>query len=455
LRRFSLLVIVRVLLLVATTFTLAFIFGDERLLFNHIILAVIIAFQVWEMIHFVGRTNRELSRLFNAVRHQDFSATFQQGLSGTSFKELETSMNEVVRAYKTVKIQREAQFHLLQSLVSQIQVGILVLGDDDEITLFNPTAEMLLGIKGTRNWRLVKQLKPGFAQSVQDLGGSGRKLTELTDGSYTRMVSLDVQTIQLLERPCTLITLQDINSEIEQKEIEAWHKLIRILTHEIMNSVTPIASLTETMQSMLTARDGSPRRTGDISEETVSDIRFSLETIQKRSEGLLKFVDTYRKLTRVPKPTLESVDLTDLFASVERLMSDSLSQKSIVLSAEVKPGVGSVLLDRSLIEQVLINLITNSMYALEGRPAPYVHLSAYKSGGSLTIEVRDNGKGIPAKELTEIFVPFFSTRRGGSGIGLSLSKQIVSLHGGTVKVSSQEGKGTSFYLRFGNTRLVT
>ena len=449
-RRFSLLVLLRVLLLVATTLTFAFIFGDERLLFNHIILGAIILFQVWEMIHFVGRTNRELARLFNAVRHQDFTVTFQQGLSGSSFKELENSMNEIVKAYKTVKIQREAQFHLLQSLVSQIQVGIMVVGAADEITVFNPTAETLLGIKGTRNWRLLKQLNPGFTRSVDELGGNGRKLTELKDGGHTRIVSLDVRTFQLMERPCTLITFQDINREIEQKEIEAWHRLIRILTHEIMNSVTPIASLTETMQGLLTTPDGTQRQAGDIGEETVADIRFSLETIQKRSEGLLKFVDTYRKLTRVPKPMPERVNLNDLFSSVERLMSDTLSKRGITLEFKTEPGLSPVLLDRALIEQVLINLITNSMYALEGRPSPFIHLSAYTTGGSLTIEVHDNGKGIPAKELNEIFVPFFSTRKDGSGIGLSLSKQIVSLHGGTIKVSSQEGKGTSFYLRFGD-----
>ncbi|MFO7259254.1 MAG: ATP-binding protein [Bacteroidota bacterium] len=451
-RRFSLLVIFRVLLLVATTMTFAFIFGDERLIFNHIILGAVIIFQVWEMIHFVGRTNSELTRLFNAVRHQDFSATFQQGLTGSSFKELESSMNEVIRAYKTVKIQREAQFHLLQSLVSQIQVGILVIADRDEITLFNPTAETLLGIQGTRNWNMVKQLNPDFARTVEELGGNGRKLTELKDGRDTRMVSLDVRTIQLMERPCILITIQDINSEIEQKEIEAWHKLIRILTHEIMNSVTPIASLTETMQGLLASPDGSQRRAGDISEETAADIRFSLETIQKRSEGLLKFVDTYRKLTRVPKPSPERVYLRELFSSVERLMSDSLAQRGILLEYKTEPGLEFVHLDRALIEQVLINLITNSMYALEGRPSPFIQLSAYTNNGSVIIEVSDNGKGIPAKELNEIFVPFFSTRKDGSGIGLSLSKQIVSLHGGTIKVSSQERKGTSFYLRFGDIR---
>lgn len=447
-RHFTILVIIRMLLLAATMLTFAFIFGDERLFFNHIILATIIVFQVGEMIRFVGRTNRELARLFNAVRHNDFSVTFQQGISGSSFRELDAGMNEIIKAYKTVKIQREAQFHLLQALLSHIHVGIIVLADEDEIILFNPTAETLIGIKGTRNWRLVRQSNPAFAGVVDDLGENSRKLVELKAGEQSHMVSLDVRTIQLMEKPHKLITFQDINSEIEQKEIEAWHKLIRILTHEIMNSVTPIASLTETMQGMLTSPGGAQIQAGDISEETIGDIRFSLETIQKRSEGLLKFVDTYRKLTRVPKPVLEPVNLSELLASVERLMHESLSRNGISMSVEIDPNVIPVRVDRILIEQVLINLITNSIHALEGRPSPAVVMYAYTTGGSLTIEVRDNGKGIPQKELNEIFIPFFSTKKDGSGIGLSLSRQIVSLHGGTIKVSSHEGKGTSFYLTF-------
>src|SRR5690606_30610236 len=204
------------------------------------------------------------------------------------------------------------------------------------------------------------------------------------------MVSLDVRTIQLVEKPHKLITFQDINNEIEQKEIEAWHKLIRILTHEIMNSVTPIASLTETMQGMLAGNEGEQTPAGNISEETVADIRFSLETIQKRSEGLLKFVETYRKLTRVPKPALETVGIQDLFASVERLMHESLARHDIALTISIDPGSLNAQLDRTLIEQVLINLVTNSIHALEGHANPKVSLSAYRTNGMLTIEVHDN-----------------------------------------------------------------
>ncbi|HEX5167747.1 MAG TPA: ATP-binding protein [Cyclobacteriaceae bacterium] len=447
-RRFYFLVIVRVILLVVSISVLAFIFGDERLFFNHIILGTIIVLQVLELIRFVNRTNRELSRLFNALIHSDFSITFQGGFRDKSFKHLENSLNQVVNAYKTVKIEREAQFHLLQMLVNQINVGIIAIEHEADISIINPTAEELLNVKGVRNWRLLHQFNPSFTKAVEELGENGRKLIELKSAGQTRMLSVDVHTSSLLDKPHKLITFQDINSEIEQKEIEAWHKLIRILTHEIMNSVTPISSLTETMQGLLENNEGDQRKLSDLSDDTISDIRFSLKTIHKRSEGLLNFVDAYRKLTKTPKPTFERVNVKDLFLSVEKLMHEELNKRGIRLDITVMPTVTSISMDRALIEQVLINLITNSMHALGGRPHPKILMSAYAEGRFFTIEITDNGKGISEKELNDIFVPFFSTRKEGSGIGLSLSKQILSLHGGSIRVRSSPGEGTSFYLNF-------
>lgn len=449
-KRFYLLLIVRVLLLVSTLGILAFIFGDERLFFNHIILGVIIILQVVELIRFVNRTNRELARLFNAITHSDFSVSFHEGFRDKSFKQLEDSLNQIVQAYKTVKIEREAQFHLLQLLVNQINIGIIAIENDADIILINPTSEQLLEVKGIHNWRLLQQFNPTFAQAVNDLGENGRKLVELKTKDQVRMLSLDVHTTLLLTKPYKLITFQDINSEIEQKEIEAWHKLIRILTHEIMNSVTPISSLTETMQSMLENKNGNQKTVEELNDETITDIRFSLNTIQKRSEGLLNFVDTYRKLTKVPKPVMEAVDVKELLLSTENLMHDQLSKHDIAMEINVNIPNALVRMDRTLIEQVLINLITNSIHALEGRPNPNITINASQDGSSTVIEVRDNGKGIHEKELKEIFIPFFSTKKEGSGIGLSLSKQIISLHGGNIKVKSKAGEGTSFYLSLKN-----
>jgi nitrogen fixation/metabolism regulation signal transduction histidine kinase len=438
---------VRVAMLVANILIISLIFGDKRLFFNQIILSLVLIAQVLELIRFVNHTNRELTKFFYAIRHGDFSISFKQSIFGKSFKDLHESMLAIVHAYKQVKIEKEAQFHFLQMLVNQLHIGIIAIDSNDQITLINPTAEAMLGIPGLKNWKILQQHNPAIAIEIENLGENGRKLIEIRLKSETYFFSADVRTLIMLDHPLKLVTLQNINSEIEQKEIEAWHKLIRILTHEIMNSVTPISSLTETMQSLLTDRAGNEKKSQELKQETISDIRFSLQTIQKRSDGLLQFVENYRKLTRVPRPNPENIHLHEFLLSIEKLMSDDLSRKGIAIRTEVSDQI-DLQFDPYLIEQVLINLITNSVHALENIATPLIVVKAYAKDRQVVIEVRDNGHGIPSKDLSEIFVPFFSTKKDGSGIGLSLSKQIMSVHGGSITVQSEPNVGTSFFLHF-------
>jgi two-component system, NtrC family, nitrogen regulation sensor histidine kinase NtrY len=443
--RFTILLVIRVTLIIGNIFLLTWIFGDGRLFFNQIIVSLILIAQIGELIYYVNHTNRELARLFFAVRHGDFSITFKQHPLSKSFKDLQLGMTEIVEAYKQVKIEREAQFQFLQVLINQLQVGIISIAEDD-IVLINPTAEGLLNIKGLKSWSHILQLNAEFGNHVSQLGENGRRLIEIKINDDTKIFSVDVSTHLILERKHKLVTFQDINSEIEQKEIEAWHKLIRILTHEIMNSITPISSLTETMQGMLSDKNGSQRSLESMTDESISDIRFSLNTIQHRSEGLLQFVENYRKLTKTPKPKPEVTPVKTFLQGIEKLMSDSLQRQEIKLALEVKDSSLSASFDPTLIEQVIINLITNSAHALEGRQNKLITLKGFISEGHVIIEVSDNGRGIPEKDLREIFVPFFSTRKDGSGIGLSLSKQIVTQHGGLLKVRSIPQQGTSFSL---------
>lgn len=406
------------------------------------------------MIRFVNRTNRELAKLFLAVRHSDFSITFAHGSLGKSFKELEHSFIEIIKAYKEVKIEKEAQFHFLQMLVNTLHVGIISLKNNSEVTLINPTAEELLGIKGIKNWKFVREYNPSFVRELELIGENGRRLVEVRGHKDTKTFSIDVTTLFIFDAPHKLITFQDINAEIEQKEIEAWHKLIRILTHEIMNSVTPISSLTETMQTMLQDDEGKQKQVNDITDEAISDILFSLKTIQKRSDRLLSFIDDYRKFSRVPKPDPETIELKELFDEVHKLMQAKLDKHKIHFSVDLAPNATHAWIDRTLIEQVLINLTTNSIHALDERPNREIRLSSYQKNNYLIIEVADTGKGIPEKELNDIFIPFFSTKKEGSGVGLSLSKQIISLHGGKITVQSVPDKGTSFYLHFLNRQTL-
>src|SRR5688572_9437110 len=356
-KRFSFHVIFRIVFIIINAILIAWIFGDMRLFFNQLILILILAIQVWELIHYINHTNRELSRLFLAIKHADFSVTFNQTGLGKSFRELQSSMIDIVQTYRDVKIEKEAQYQFLQQLVNQIQIGIVAL-QAEKIILMNPVAEQIFGAENVKNWKILEQLNPYLSGELKE---DGKKLIELKSREGNKIVATEVCTFIMIDKHYKLITLQDINAVIEQKEIEAWHKLIRILTHEIMNSVTPISSLTETMQSLLKDRSGNEKQLQDIRQETISDISFSLNTIQKRSDGLLHFVENYRKLTKVPKPHLEKTDIKIFFEAVEKLMSHELTRKKIAIKIDV-PTPMEVDLDPALMEQVLINLITNSIH---------------------------------------------------------------------------------------------
>jgi two-component system nitrogen regulation sensor histidine kinase NtrY len=446
-KRFTFLIILRIFFLLVNVIVISLIFGDKRLFFNQIILTLVLVVQIVELVRFVNHTNRELTKFFYAIRHSDFSITFRQSILGKSFKELNESMLNIIEAYKQVKIEKEAQFHFLQMLVNQLHIGIIALDQAENITLINPTAETMLGMPLLKNWKLLRTRNPVAAAELEAIGVNGKRLIEMKTGNDSYFVSADVRTLMMLDRPLKLITLQNINSEIEQKEIEAWHKLIRILTHEIMNSVTPISSLTETMQGMLRTKDGQDKQITDLQQETISDIAFSLDTIHRRTDGLLNFVEHYRQLTKVPKPVIENIHLDNYFKNIIRLMTETLTQNNIEIDVKLQEK-NELVADPMLLEQVLINLITNSIHALKETEAPRIQILVYPKDNQIIIEIKDNGKGIPKKELSEIFIPFFTTKKEGSGIGLSLSKQIMSLHGGSIRVQSTENVGTSFYLSF-------
>lgn len=447
LKRFSILVTLRIILLCGTILSFAWVIQRPEMFFNQLTLAAIVILQVIELIRFVNHTNRELSRFLLGIKHADFTITFHQAQLGKSFRELEDSMHAILQAYKQVKIEKEGQYQFLQTLVTKLPIGIISIADED-IVVINATAEKLLDIEGYRNWGLLKLRHPTVAQALDSVGEHGRKLIELKTNQNTAHLAVEVSTTLILDKSYRLITIQDIHTELEQKEIEAWHKLIRILTHEIMNSVTPVASLTETMQSMLTDKSGQLKSIEALTTDTLGDIRFSLNTIHKRSEGLLDFVEKYRALTRVPKPVMQSVRLHAFLKNMANLMEPEMQRHRIALQWQVTDENLQVQLDSRLVEQVIINLITNSIHALQQIPEKHIYLQAYKTNDRTIIEVTDNGSGIREKEMQDIFIPFFSTKKEGTGIGLSLSKQIMSMHGGSIKVTSIPHEKTSFFLMF-------
>jgi two-component system, NtrC family, nitrogen regulation sensor histidine kinase NtrY len=244
-----------------------------------------------------------------------------------------------------------------------------------------------------------------------------------------------------------LVSLQNIGAELDEKEMEAWHNLVRVLTHEIMNSITPIASLASTVNELLTS--GASGNGGDLPPDSISDIRVAIRTIEKRSQGLLHFVDAYRHLTHIPSPVFQQCQVKDLFVRVQTLMRAQLEEARIAWKATLAPDGLELSIDPDLIEQVLINLIRNAIQSMSGQDERSLTIVArMDETGRVQIDVSDNGPGISAEIQPRIFIPFFSTKEDGSGIGLSLSRQIMRLHGGTITCRSQEGHGTTFVLKF-------
>ncbi len=447
-KRFTILTIIRILLIAANMVVIASIFGDERLFFNQLILGFILILQIIELIRFVNLTNRELSKFIDSIQQSDFTIGFSKDELGKSFKGLFDSMRMMLDVYKKIKIEKEAQFHLLQQIISHVPVGIIVLRSENEIELMNDGARKILAIPEYKTWNNISVKSPAFSEVVDSLP-RGRFLQMIELNGTESQLSLDISEFKMLENKYKLITFSDIKSEIEENEINAWHKLIRILTHEIMNSVTPISSLSETMQLMLEDDTGHAKNLMDIDNQIISDVLFSTKTIKKRSEGLLEFVEDYRKLTRIPKPEIQPVNIYEMTLDLSKLISQELTKEQISLSIDV-PGDFEIDLDRNLITQILINLAKNSIESLKlsSIDNKKIVISVKTDGDHKIIYHTDNGGGIDKKDMENIWVPFFTTKKEGSGIGLSLSRQIMKDHGGKIWVNSIPDKETTFLMAF-------
>lgn len=444
--RFTLLLLLRVLLLLVVLIGLSSIFGREELFFTQVLLGLVVLGLVYELLMFVNRTNRHLNRFLMAVFDKDMTAKFTEKDMSRSFNQLNQSFIKVVDEIKTAKLEREAQYQYLKKIIDHIDLGIISLNDRDEIELINTKAADLLSIPEVKSWQLLKNQNTTFFEAIQHFDQVSNRLVEININGEFKQLSVTISKLRLLGINYRIITFKDIKTEIAQKEIEAWHKLIRILTHEIMNSVTPIASMTETVQ-MLLNENGKVKSASDLSDEQLEDVAFSVDTINNRAEGLLHFVSDYRKLTKIPAPVVEEIDVTILFKQVLQLHETSIAKLQIDAITQIEQE--TLKADPVLISQVLINLLKNAIEAFDidnNLKQKKIVVSSESSEGFDVISIKDNGCGISQDKIEKIFIPFFSTKDEGSGIGLSLSRQILNLHGGYLEVKSDIDIGTEFRL---------
>ncbi len=405
--------------------------------------------QVYGLVRYVDRTNRELARFFLSVKYEDFTRSFEAVKLGGSFAPLVRALNEVIEVFRRTRAEKEEHFQFLQTIVQHVAVGLIAFRGDGTVSLLNSAAKRLLRVSSLNN---IKALEPQSPELVRTMAGldPGRRAVVRIENEEERLdLVLFATDVRLRGMSLRLVSLQNIRSEIEQTEIEAWQKLIRVLTHEIMNSVAPISSLAATVNELLSPAPAPAEGSARPDSETLADVRQALDTIHRRSDGLLHFVDAYRNLTLLPKPKFQIFRLQEAFGRAAKLMEAHIRESGIVFNWRVEPESLNVKADPELLEQVLINLLLNARQAVEGRPGAHISLSGRLDAlGRVLIQVADNGPGIPAENLEKIFIPFFSTKETGSGIGLSLARQIMRLHDGAITAHSKPGEETVFTLRF-------
>lgn len=450
-KRFTTSVIFQLILILANLVCIAFLFfilDRNQYIYTFIVLLSTLSFQVYYLIRFLTRTNRELSKFIDAIKQEDFSLKYPSVKNKGSIADLHEAFNAILEAFQQVKIDREMQFNFLQLIVEHIEIGIIAINENQEIVLMNTATEKLLGIHKSKTWRQLKIKADFFCNEVENIFSGGKKLIETKLNNSSLNLSIEVINTTLQGKAHKLITINDIKKEIEQKELDAWIKLIRVLNHEIMNSTTPISSLTETIIMLLEDKKTGPKPISEMNDEVIVDVIDSAKTIQKRSNGLYDFVNEYRKLTKVPPPKVEKIKVKSLIENVVKLMQSTISENDIKISFQIEPEDLQITLDPNLIEQVLINLVKNAIEALGQTKDPFIQIVSGVKEKHPFILVSDNGPGIDPGIREEIFVPFFSTKEEGSGIGLSLSRQIMRLHGGSITVQSSNDISTLFILSF-------
>jgi two-component system, NtrC family, nitrogen regulation sensor histidine kinase NtrY len=447
-RNFRFNLIIRILMFAITVF-LFFYFLDRETHITPALLMLLIFLQVYSLFRYVDKTNRDLASFLQSIRFSEFTRSFQIEGMGPSFNELNRAFNDVISDFQKVRSEKEEHFHYLQSIVQNIDVSIIAYQHDGNIEMINKSAKKLFQLGSVKNISALAPLSEDLVITLLNIKPGENKLVKVQDQDDLLQLAINASEFKIKNKSVILATIKNIQNVLEEQETEAWQKLIRVLTHEIMNSITPIASLSSTLESMLKDIEVKRSENIGIDNETVTEIQQALQTINKRSNGLLHFVNTYRNLTRIPKPNFRITAVSGLLESISRLMEKDLSSHGIKLTVTVEPQSLEISMDEQLIEQVLINLIKNSIHALEGNTSARIEMRAYMNKrGRPTIQVIDNGMGILKDVMDKIFIPFFTTKPSGSGIGLSLSRQILRLHGGTITAQSEPEVETVFTLTF-------
>jgi len=410
------------------------------------LLSPLCIYMVVDFVKFNREAHEELRAFVESVHYRDFSRNFDVKHASSEIQPLRRSFNEINETFKVISKEKETQYQYLQKILELVETGILSFKvESGEVVWMNETLKKMLNLPYLKTIASLSKRDEELYNQVAALKPGESKIGTATAERKTFKVLMSATAFQTGGEKYKLIAFQNVDEALDETESKAWQKLLSVMTHEIMNSIAPISSLADTLKNRLEESMAQL----DNNTGSVDDLKLGIETIKRRSEGLLKFAETYRNLNKITTLNLKKVYVRDLFENLYSLMEPTLDQKNIELDIVLKDPSLMLEADTSLVEQVLINLLVNAIDAVKEKTDGRIVLSGYMSPtNKVVIKVADNGMGMTPEVLDKIFVPFFSTKKSGSGIGLSLCKQIMMLHHGNVHAQSKEGEGTSFLLQF-------
>lgn len=398
--------------------------------------------QTRHLVNLLNYTNKRIAFFFDTIKDNGIQSYYPEHRVSQEERLMNHTFNRINRIIAENKLQNRKQELFYKTLLEHIPSGILVWDGQGRILLANHAALQLLGYHFLSHTRQIEEKYPEFRQVT--ISQDSRHLSDIriNTGQGHRQLAIVRSHMVLQEQQITLLSLQDIREQLDEKESESWIRLTHVLTHEIMNSIAPITSLSETLSSYFET-DGIAKRKEELSDQTIQKTIKGLSIVKRRGKSLLHFAESYRKLTFIPTPVVRPFSFAEFADNLHHLFQPELVAGNIHLETEIVPHNLTVNADEELLFQVVINLIKNAIQALEGQPGGIIRLYA-REARQTQIDVTDNGQGIPPEILKDIFVPFFTTKTSGSGIGLSLSRQIIHLHGGELTATSSPGQETRF-----------
>jgi two-component system, NtrC family, nitrogen regulation sensor histidine kinase NtrY len=450
LNKFFLNVLIRVTLIVLSSVALGIVLQHFGHGYYYTLTGLIflIVFQACILVNVVNKTNADLEKFFSSVQDHDSSIRFTEKSKDSSFRKLHDRMNSLNQIIQNSRIENERTSHFLQSVVDHVDIGLLSFDVNGTIEIYNKAAKKYLDIQQPLKLSSLKTKSHEIFKIIDTIKPGQEVLHKMKTNNLLQSILVKATELKFESNVIKLVSFQDITNELDKKELDSWQRLIRVLTHEIMNSISPITSLTTVISGYFRKKkDENPISSEIIDHQIVLKTLSGLNTIEETGKGLLDFVDKYRSLTSLPKPNLSKFTIDSLFRKCKILMESNIPN-DIIISVSVYPEDIVIEADQAQIEQILINLIKNSIEALSGKQNGIIQLKAFSADGGSIIQIEDNGIGIPGDIIEDIFVPFYTTKENGTGIGLSLSKQIMKNHDGAISVNSVPDKGSVFTLKF-------